>query len=344
MSMTYPTLLPYGWSVDRSDQLPPGAVPARIVRDDGAALLGVTPSGVRVLRAPGPSGLAPTVGDWVAVRASEPDADRLPVLEVLPRRSLLRRQSADGVGEQALAANVDVVLIACGIDRPVRAGRIQRVAVQAWDSGAIPVLVLTKVTDPGVLDLPSVELDHPGIQVLATAALEGVGVDAVREVVSGRTAVLVGESGAGKSTLVNALLGREVAATGAVRGGDAKGRHTTTSRQLHLLPGPGGGSLIDSPGIRSVGLASGSDSIDAAFPDIEVLAADCRFSDCAHASEPGCAVQRAVDEGQLDLGRVDSWHRLRREAANAALRATPHEFRAVARRFGRRARQVPKRR
>jgi ribosome biogenesis GTPase len=276
----------------------------------------------------------------VAIPAGPPVSGPLDVLGVLPRRSLLRRQSADGVGEQVLAANVDLVLITCGIDRPVRAGRIQRIAVQAWDAGATPVLVLTKVTDPAKVDLPSLELEHPGMQVLATAALEGVGLEAVRERVSGRTAVLIGESGAGKSTLANALLGGEVAETGAVRDRDAKGRHTTTSRHLHLLPGPSGGTLIDSPGIRSVGLATDADAIDAVFPDIEAAAIDCRFSDCAHDSEPGCAVHTAVEEGRLPRERLRGWQRLQREVASAALRASPHEFRAEGRRFGRRARQA----
>ena len=164
--------------------------------------------------------------------------------------------TADGTGSQALAANVDMVLITCGLDRPVRAGRIHRAAAQAWDADAHPVLLLTKAGAPGAadVDLPRLELEHPGMHVLVTSSQEGIGLDDLRALVAGRTAVLVGESGAGKSTLINALLGRDEVATGAVREGDAKGRHTTTSRQLHVLPGPGGGVVIDTPGIRSLGL------------------------------------------------------------------------------------------
>jgi ribosome biogenesis GTPase len=346
LSHPYTTLLPYGWSDDRSLQLPPGTGPARIIRHDGATLLAVTPSGPQVLRLPSRLDMAPTVGDWVAIPASPtdvghpaPEPDTAPVVAVLPRRSLLRRQSADGQAEQTLAANVDLVLVTCGVDRPVKAGRIQRLAAQAWDSGATPVLVLTKVIDLGMVDLPRLELEHPGLRVVACAALEGVGLGELRALLAGRTAVLVGESGAGKSTLANALLGSDVAATWDVRAGDAKGRHTTTARQLHLLPGPGEGTIIDTPGIRSIGLAAEADAVDAVFPDIDQLAGGCRFRDCGHGSEPGCAVQEAVDGGGLAAERLQGWHRLQREVAGAALRATPHEYRAEGRRFGRMAKQ-----
>ena len=214
--------------------------------------------------------------------------------------------TADGTGSQALAANVELVLIACGLDRPVRAGRIHRAAAQAWDADAHPVLLLTKAGAPGAadVDLPRLELEHPGMRVLVTSSQEGIGLDDVRALVAGRTAVLVGESGAGKSTLINALLGREEAATGAVREGDSKGRHTTTSRQLHLLPGPEGGCVIDTPGIRSLGLFADAESVDAAFADIQELAVECRFSDCRHDTEPGCAVLEACESGELGPGAV----------------------------------------
>ena len=340
MTHDHVALQPYGWSIERSAQLRPGLEPARVLRHDGRTLLAITARGTRQLRIPPRLEPVPTVGDWVAVPSTgEPD-DELAIFEVLPRRSLLRRQSADEVGEQALAANVDLVLVTCGVDRPLRAGRVQRLAAQAWDAGATPVLVLTKAVDPEAVDLPRLELEHPGMQVVATAALEGVGLAQLRAVVAGRTAVLVGESGAGKSTLTNALLGREVAAVGRVRAGDAKGRHTTTSRQLHRLPGEGGGVLIDTPGIRSVGLAAEEDSVDAVFPDVTQLALDCRFADCRHAAEPGCAVRAALDEGRLAPARYEGWARLQREVANAALRATPHEWRAQNRRFGRMTREV----
>jgi ribosome biogenesis GTPase len=285
---------------------------------------------------------APTVGDWLAVGKS-PDGvpgDRR-IERIMARTSLLRRMSADGTGAQALAANVELVLITCGLDRPVRAGRIHRAAAQAWDADAQPVLVLTKAGAPGAadVDLPRLELEHPGLRVLVTSAREGVGLEDVRELVAARTAVLVGESGAGKSTLTNALLGRDEAVTGAVRAGDAKGRHTTTARQLHLLPGSAGGVIIDTPGIRSLGLFADAQAVEATFADIQELAASCRFRDCGHVSEPGCAVVGACDSGALAPGRYDSWRRLQREVASAEMRSSPHALRAETRRFGRAAKQ-----
>ena len=234
------------------------------------------------------------------------------------------------------------MLITCGLDRPVRAGRIHRAAAQAWDADAHPVLVLTKAGAPGAaeVDLPRLELEHPGMRVLVTSAQEGVGLDDVRAVVAGRTAVLVGESGAGKSTLINALLGRDEVATGAVREGDAKGRHTTTSRQLHLLPGPEGGCIIDTPGIRSLGLFT-----------------DARVGRCGVRRHPGAGgavpvqrlparhraglrrARRRCESGELPQGRYDSWRRLQKEVASAAMRSSPHELRKHGKRFGRAAKE-----
>lgn len=340
---SYPTLHPYGFTALRAEQLPAGALPARVVRHDGASVLAVTPQGPEALPVTTRTDPQPTVGDWLAVDAPhDRSAGPMRIRAVLPRTSLLRRQSADGTGPQDLAANVDLVLVTCGIDRPIRAGRIHRVATQAWDAGATPVLVLTKVSGPRAadLDLPRLELEHPGLRVIVTSALEGVGLDEVRELIGGRTAALMGESGAGKSTLANALLGRDEAATGAVRPGDAKGRHTTTSRQLHVLPGAPGGAIIDTPGIRAVGLFADAQSVDASFADIRDLATSCRFSDCGHRGEPGCAVLGAIESGVLAQPRYDSWLRLQRELASAALRSSTHQARAHAKRFSRMAREV----
>lgn len=335
-------LEPYGWTPARIGQLPTGTHPARVVRYDGASLLAATPDGLRALRVPPGLDPPPTVGDWLAVRRpSDADPNDLRLERVLERTSLVRRMTADGTGSQALAANVELVLITCGLDRPVRAGRIHRAAAQAWDADAHPVLLLTKAGAPGAVDvdLPRLELEHQGMRVLVTSSQEGIGLDDVRALVAGRTAVLVGESGAGKSTLINALLGRDEVATGSVREGDAKGRHTTTSRQLHVLPGSAGGSIIDTPGIRSLGLYAGSDAVDAAFADIQELAGACRFGDCRHLSEPGCAVLAACDSGELAPARYDSWRRLQKEVASAAMRSSPHELRKHGRRFGRAAKE-----
>lgn len=301
---------------------------ARVIRHDGATLTIRTSDGDRRVHNSPLLEPAPTVGDWLLV-----DEER--VIEVLPRTSLLRRLGASRDTVQDLAANVDIVLITCGADRPIKATRIHRSVVLTWDAGAIPVVVLTK-TRVHEVDVPRIELEHPGVRVITTSALEGIGILELRELIGTRTAVVLGESGAGKSTLINALLGGAVAETGEVRA-DAKGRHTTTSRQLHELPG--GGVIIDTPGIRSVGLFTDSQAVDASFAEIGELALVCRFHDCSHESEPGCAVIAALDDGSLDASRYESWRHLQREVAAAARRATPHEERRRGKQFSRAAKQ-----
>ncbi len=256
---------------------------------------------------------AVTVGDWLLVAGEH-------VVAVLPRASLLRRRSAGGDDHQLLAANVDLVLLVCGLDRPVTAGRIQRGEALARDAGAEPVLVLTKADLAAELDatVDTVRHEHPGLAPLVTSSVTGVGIDELRRLLRGATAVLLGESGAGKSRLVNAIVGAEAARVGEVRASDAKGRHTTTNRQLHLLPG--GGVIIDSPGIREVGLAGDEDSVGAAFADIDELGEECRFSDCSHAGDPGCAIVMAVDAGAIAQERVDAYLALRAEALAATER------------------------
>ncbi|MCU1379449.1 MAG: GTPase EngC [Acidimicrobiales bacterium] len=331
--MSFPDLLPLGWSdqwVALLHEVPhPEAVPGRVVRHDGSRVLVALPEPRSLAVAPGVD--APVVGDWVAVVDDS-------VVAVLPRRSLLRRRDSHADAEQALAANVDAVLIVCGLDRPVRGGKLQRVAALAWDAGAVPVVVLTKADLADGVDEIVAEVREAvqEVDVLVVSATDGTGLEDVRAAARDRTVVLLGESGAGKSTLVNALVGDDVAATGAVRSGDSKGRHTTTTRQLHPLPG--GGVLLDSPGIRAVGLWVDPDAVDAVFPDIEALAADCRFRDCAHAEEPGCAVQAAVASGQVPAGRFEAWRSMRREAMAAA--ETVRERRQKNRQFGRIAREA----
>ncbi|MGE3619031.1 MAG: ribosome small subunit-dependent GTPase A [Acidimicrobiia bacterium] len=315
--MEHDGLEPYGWD-DRWAALLaglglPGATPARVARHDGVALAVVGPGGPT--QVPFRRNLDPTpvVGDWVAV------VDGV-AAHVLERASVLRRRDAERGSEQALVANLDDVLIVCGADRPVRAGRIQRFAALAGDAGATSTVVVTKadlVEDLGPLVEAAATAD-PGARVLATSSVTGQGLDELRATVSGRTVVMLGESGAGKSSLANALVGAPVAETGEVREGDAKGRHTTTARQLHALPG--GGVLVDTPGVRAVGLSADPDAVSSAFGEIDELAEACRFADCAHRGEPGCAVAGAVRDGTLDPARLERWRALHAEAEAAARR------------------------
>lgn len=320
-------LVSYGWDAGWAARFAAsdheGGEPARVVRHDGAGLIVATADGVRAVPLVERVVPAPTVGDWMVVREGRPAA-------VLDRRSLLRRRDDRTDSQQVLAANVDLVLIVCGLDRPVKQGRIQRGVALAREAGAEPAVVLTKAHRPGVeadvaRAVALADAAHPGIEVVVTSAKEGVGLQDLETLIAGRTVVLLGESGAGKSSIVNALLGAERAAEGRVRRGDAKGRHTTTNRSLYVLPT--GGTLIDTPGIRSIGLWVDEDSTAVAktFADIDELAAECRFNDCAHETEPGCAVNAAVAAGALDEDRLLRWRLLEVEAEAAAVRASPHE-------------------
>lgn len=301
------------------------AEPGRVLRHDGVALQVATPSGERMVKLR--RGVEPiTVGDWLAL-------DGESVLGLLERASLLRRRAAGGDEQQLLAANLDLVLLVCGLDRPVAAGRIQRGEALAWDAGAHPLLVLAKADLAAELDaiVAAVEAEHPGLEVLVTAAPSGLGIDELRRRLAGHTSVMLGESGAGKSSLVNAVLGSDAAVIGAVRSGDAKGRHTTTNRQLHRVPG--GGVVIDSPGIREVGLAGDEESVAATFADIDELGEECHFADCGHAGEPGCAIALAIEAGDITPQRLAAYLDLRKEAASAARRADEHARRTYERDF-----------
>jgi ribosome biogenesis GTPase len=335
-------LRPLGWDDEWAELLAttePGATPARVLRHQGAGLVVGTADGVRSLMFTRRLTPEPTVGDWVALRDDE-------VVSILPRRSLLRRRAAHGEGEQSLAANVDTVLLVCGLDRPVKDGRIQRGTAIAHDAGAAPVVVLTKAGRSSVSvdpDAVAAELrtTHPGVPVLVTSVKEGVGLDELRTVIADGTVTMLGESGAGTSGIVNALRGEEVAAIGDVRGGDSKGRHTTTSRELHLLAS--GGVLIDTPGIRSVGLVTETDAVAETFDDVDELAEQCRFSDCQHDGQPGCALAAAVEAGEVAAERVAAWQRLHAEADAAARRSSPPEQHRYERRFGREVKDALKR-
>lgn len=292
----------------------------RVVRHDGAGLMVATADGPPRRAMFGPAvEPGPVVGDWVVLdRHDTPRA-------TLERDSLLRRRAAGGEGEQALVANLDVVLIVCGLDRPVRLGRIQRTVTLANDAGAESVVVLTKADqatpEAAAAARATVAEVDTSLPVLLVSASTGSGIEDLLTHVGDRTVALIGESGAGKSTLVNSLAAEEVAEKGAVRAGDSKGRHTTTSRELHLLAG--GGVLVDTPGIREVGVFAEQDAVAETFPDVDELVMQCRFNDCAHLSEPGCALLAAVADGTLDEDRLARWRDLQAEAESAQKRAEP---------------------
>ncbi len=263
----------------------------------------------------------PAVGDWVAL--TRPAAGGLGLIEaVLPRTSVFTRKVAGReTDEQIVAANIDVVFLVSSLNAEFNPRRLERYLALAWESGAAPVVVLSKAdlcADPGPL-VHAAEQVSPGVSVLLTSATSGQGIDALLARLAGhRTGALLGSSGVGKSTIINAMVGYQRQATAEVRAADARGRHTTTWRELVAVPG--GGLLIDTPGMRELQLFDADEGIGAAFADIEALARACAFGDCTHGPEPGCAVKAAVAEGRLDAERLESWHKLTAELAHVARR------------------------
>jgi ribosome biogenesis GTPase len=289
-----------------------GLLPGRVVRVERGTCVVALSDGDQLAR----PAVTVAVGDWVGASRH---GETLVVEVVAARWSQLTRRDPEG-RPQVLAANVDIVFIAAPADR-LSAARVERETAMAWDGGAQPVVLLTKgdLAESGLAEQLRQRL--LGVDVVETSAVTGTGTDRVIEALRpDRTAVLLGPSGAGKSSLVNLLVGEERLAVGDVRAGDRRGRHTTSNRQLVAVPG--GGVLIDTPGLRSLALA-GQDGIAAAFAEIEDLAAGCRFADCRHEQEPGCAVTAAVETGQLDVHRVANYHKLRRESEYQARRDDP---------------------
>jgi ribosome biogenesis GTPase len=303
-----------GWEAAFAEHRDAGRAPARVaVQHKGAYdLLGEQGE----LRAPAAARLVredelPAVGDWVGL-----DLEHGLVDAVLPRRTAISRKEVWTVArEQVLAANVDVAFLVQALPRDFNTRRLERYLAMAWESGAQPVVVLTKtdLVDDVRPWLADVELTTLGAcPVVALSALTGEHVDEIRTFLEGnRTAVLLGSSGVGKSTLVNTLAGRELLATRDVREGDHRGRHTTTHRELLVLPG--GGVILDTPGMRELQLWDGD--LEQTFADVEQVAAGCRFSDCSHDREPGCAVRAALADGTLAAERWQSYLKLQRELA-----------------------------
>ncbi|WP_443041210.1 ribosome small subunit-dependent GTPase A [Streptomyces sp. B21-108] len=308
-----------GWEAEFAPHAEQGLVPGRVVRVDRGLCDVVTPTGT--VRAdtefvvPRDPMKVVCTGDWVAV---DPDgSDPRYVRTLLPRRTAFVRSTSSKRSEgQILAANVDHAVVAMSLAVELDLGRVERFLALAWESGAQPVVVLTKadlVPDPVALSylVQDVETSAPGVPVLTVCARDGEGVEELAALLGRGTSVLLGASGAGKSTLANALVGEDVMDVQATRDMDGKGRHTTTTR--NLLPLPGGGVLIDTPGLRGVGLWDAGGGVGQVFSEIEEFARGCRFHDCAHEVEPGCAVRAAVDDGELPLRRLESYRKLVRE-------------------------------
>ena len=341
--MTEDGLLELGWD-DRFATLlaseAGGLVPGRILGEERGQYVVATASGEGPASPSGrlrhdtqvdPTAAWPSVGDWVALDpvadgGNESDgangsssAHRL-IQQVLPRRTaVIRRSPGDRrMPSQVLAANVDVVFVVTSVNAEFNVRRLERYLTVAWESGAVPVVLLSKADLAE--DIESFRLiaesTAPGVEIIPVSIVSGDGVEAVRaHLGTGRTVVFTGSSGVGKSSIVNALAGTDLLDTGGIRLDDARGRHTTTRRQLIRLAGA---VLIDTPGLRELGILDG-EGLSTAFDDVERAAAECRFNDCQHRSEPGCGVRAALAAGTLSRDRVEAYGKLQREAERAAL-------------------------
>lgn len=260
--------------------------------------------------------LVPATGDYVVVQESETDGPH--ILDIAPRSTALTRRASGRVPEpQVLAANIDSVFVMHGLDRSVNLRRIERQLVVAWESGAIPVIVLTKsdqITEPRELQrtVDEIEAGAPGVAIVTVSMVTGDGMDDIEaRILEDSTVALMGLSGIGKSTMVNLLSGGQVQRTGEVRAADRRGRHTTVTRDL--IPIPGRGHIIDTPGIREIGLWQAYDGLALAFPEIAEAAEQCRFADCSHEAEPGCGVQDGLASGAIVERRLEHWRELMAE-------------------------------
>jgi ribosome biogenesis GTPase len=319
-----------GWNPALDDAFQPhaanGMVPGRVALEHTHIYRVLTESGDvlgrvsgRIRHQAGSRADFPAVGDWVALEPAPHSGDAR-IVAILPRRSRFSRRAAgDATEEQVVAANIDTVFLVAGLDGDFNPRRIERYLLVAWDSGARPVIVLNKADladDPDAM-VDSVAAIAAGVPVHAVSCRTPGAVDVLRQYLgAGQTGALLGSSGVGKSTIVNRLIGHDLLRTRDVRESDSRGRHTSTARQLVLLPGSG--VLIDTPGMREIQLWETGEALAGAFADIEALAGNCRFRDCGHRQEPGCAVRAAAESGALPAGRLESYQKLQDEQAHHA--------------------------
>jgi len=341
-----------GWASALSDLDDGNLSPGRVSRVDRGLCTVMT--GTAEVRASAERGVEVAVGDWVGMdlrpTSQGPTSEGPPskgptqIVAILPRRHVFRREAPSGGGStQIVAANIDTVLVCNALDGGLSLRHLERFLALAWQSGATPVVLMTKsdAVPPAVVAeaVKAVEGVANGVSIVVVSSTAGGGmVDLAPYLVAGRTVALLGLSGAGKSTLVNLLAGGDILATGAVRK-DGSGRHTTTHRELVVLPG--GGLLIDTPGMRALSVEGAGGGVALAFGDIEEMAQGCEYAGCSHTGEIGCALLAALNRGSLDRGRFESWLRLRAEPASVEIDATR---RGIEERKRRKAKKVADRR